>query len=78
MARSLADIQRTIDTVLQAPDVRFFAKDTLRRALTLDPVDAVKDLELVFTLVRARLRAQLEADVRAQLQAEGRLPKEGP
>lgn len=51
--RNTREIQRVFD----APDVRNLAKDTLREALTKDPVDAIADLELVLRLLKQRLAA---------------------
>lgn len=51
--------------VLNAPDVRTFAKQTIIAALTLDPVDALADLELATAVVRDYVDAKLAWDLRA-------------
>jgi len=44
-----------LKTLLADPGVHFFATDTIRRGLTLDPLDACYDAELAAEVLRAHL-----------------------
>lgn len=46
---------QVVDSVLASDGVHFMVKDVLREALTKDPVDAWKDIQLVADILKARL-----------------------
>ena len=48
-----------IDKILADPTVHNLTKDTLREALTKDPVDAYYDIKLVADTLKARMDAML-------------------
>ena len=48
-------ISRAIEEVLGDPSVHNFTKDTIRRGLRLDPLDAFYDVQLASEVLRAFL-----------------------
>jgi hypothetical protein len=46
--------------VLKDPSVRYFAKHIIARALQLDPVDAIADMELALDTFKEHYAKQLE------------------
>jgi len=48
-------ISKAIDEVLKDPSVHNFTKDTIRRGLQLDCLDASRDVQLAAEVLRAHL-----------------------
>ncbi|MEE8112765.1 MAG: hypothetical protein V3T23_00280 [Nitrososphaerales archaeon] len=52
-------INRIIASVMASDGVHFIVKDTLREALTKDPVDAYHDIQLVADILKAAMKETL-------------------
>jgi len=48
-------LRQAIDDVLLDPTVHFFTKDTIRRGLNMDPLDAYYDAALATEVLRAHM-----------------------
>lgn len=48
------------ETLLADPATSFWLKDALRSALTRDPVDAERDAEILYVLLRCRAERALD------------------
>ncbi len=56
-------IHEALDAVLEDPSVRFFAKDTIRAGLGMDPLDAYLDACLAADVLRAWMDEVLKTGV---------------